>query len=42
VGTCGLESSASGYRPVMGFSEHDDEPSGSVKGQEFHEKLSDC
>jgi hypothetical protein len=31
---CELDSSGSGYRLVMGFCEHGNEPSGSVKGGE--------
>jgi hypothetical protein len=30
VGGCGLDSSGSGYRLVLGFCEHGNEPSGSV------------
>jgi hypothetical protein len=35
VGTCGADASGSGYRPVVGFCEHGNEPSGSVKGGKF-------
>jgi hypothetical protein len=30
-----VNSSGSGYRPVAGFCEHGNEPSGSIKGWEF-------
>jgi len=32
---CRLDSSGSGYRPVMGSCEHSNEPSGSIKCREF-------
>jgi hypothetical protein len=32
---CGLDSSDSGLGPVVGFWEHCNEPSGSIKGGEF-------
>jgi hypothetical protein len=35
VESCGLDSSGSGHGPVVGFWEHDNEPSGSIKGGEF-------
>jgi hypothetical protein len=35
VGRCGLDSSGSGQGPVVGSWEHDNEPSGSIKGGEF-------
>jgi hypothetical protein len=35
VGGCGLDSSGSGWGPVAGPHEHDNEPSGSIKGGEF-------
>jgi hypothetical protein len=35
----GLDSSSSGQRPVVGFSEHGNEPSGSIKGGEFLDNL---
>jgi hypothetical protein len=35
VGECGLDSTNSGYRPVAGSCEHGNEPSGSIKGEEF-------
>jgi hypothetical protein len=42
VGRCGLKSSGSGWGPVAGSCEHDNEPSGSIKGGDFLYKLSDC
>jgi len=41
VGRCGLDPSGSGYGPVADFCEHGSEPSGSIKGGEFHGYLSD-
>jgi hypothetical protein len=41
VGSCGLESSGSGQGPVAGSCEHSNEPLGSIKGEEFLDKLSD-
>jgi hypothetical protein len=35
AGGCGLDSSASGQRPVTGSCEHGNEPFGSIKGGEF-------
>jgi len=35
LGRCGLDSSGSGYGPVAGSCEHDNQPSGSIKGREF-------
>jgi hypothetical protein len=35
VGGCGLDSSGSGWGPVTGTCEHDNEPSGSIKGKVF-------
>jgi hypothetical protein len=32
---CGLDSSGAGYRPVAGYCEHSNEPSGSIKRGEF-------
>jgi hypothetical protein len=32
---CGLDYSGSRYGPVVGFCEHSNEPSGSIKGAEF-------
>jgi hypothetical protein len=32
---CGLESHGSGQGPVLGYCEHGNEPSGSIKGGEF-------
>jgi hypothetical protein len=37
VGGCRLDSSGSGYRPVAGSCEHDNEPSGSVRDGELLE-----
>jgi hypothetical protein len=37
----GLDSSGSGWRPVAGCCEHGNEPSGSIKGMEFLDQLSD-
>jgi hypothetical protein len=34
---CGLNSSGSAYRQVVDFCENDNEPSGSMKGEEFLE-----
>jgi hypothetical protein len=42
LGTCGLDSSGSGYGPVAGCCENGNEPSGSIKGGEFLDSLSDC
>jgi hypothetical protein len=41
VGSCGLDSCGSGYRPVVGFCEHSKEPSGSIKGRKFIDQFSD-
>jgi hypothetical protein len=35
VGSRGQASSGLGYGPVSGSCEHGDEPSGSIKGEEF-------
>jgi hypothetical protein len=35
VGRCRLDSSGLGQRPMAGSCEHDNEPSGSIKGGEF-------
>jgi len=35
VRRCGLDSSGSGWGPVVGSSEHGNEPVGSMKGGEF-------
>jgi hypothetical protein len=35
VGGCELDSCDSGDGPVAGSCEHDDKPSGSIKGEEF-------
>jgi len=42
VGRCGLDASGSGQGPVVGCCEHGNETSGSVKGGEFLDKLSNC
>jgi hypothetical protein len=41
VGTCGLDSFGSRKRLVAGCCEHGNEPSGSIKGGEFIDELSD-
>jgi hypothetical protein len=35
VGGCELDSSGSGYGPVVGCSEYGNDPSGFIKGREF-------
>jgi hypothetical protein len=40
MGRCGLDSSGSGWVPVTGSFEHDDELLGSIKGGEFLDQLS--
>jgi hypothetical protein len=35
VGSCGLDSSGSGWGPMAGSCEHGNERSGSIKGGEF-------
>jgi hypothetical protein len=35
-GGCGLDTSGSGLGPVVGPCEHGNEPSGPIKGAEFH------
>jgi hypothetical protein len=35
MGKCGLDSTGSGWGPVVGCCEHGNEPSGSVRGGEF-------
>jgi hypothetical protein len=35
VGSCGLDISGSGYGPMVGFCEHGNEISGSIKGGDF-------
>jgi len=35
VGNCGVDSSGSGLGPVVGPSEHSNEPSGSIKSRKF-------
>jgi hypothetical protein len=42
VGTCGLDSSGVGRGPVAGSCVPSNEPSGSIKGEEFFDWLSDC
>jgi hypothetical protein len=42
MGSCGLDSSGSGYEPVAGSCEHGNKHSGSIKGGEFLRQLSDC
>jgi hypothetical protein len=42
VARCGLDSIGSGEGPVTGSCEHDNKPSGSVKGGEFLDKLRHC
>jgi len=37
-----LHTSGSKYGPVAGSCKHDNEPSGSVKGGEYLDQLSDC
>jgi hypothetical protein len=41
VGKCGLDASGSGLGPVAGCYKDGNEPSGTVKGGEFLEYLSD-
>jgi len=41
VGNCGLDSYGSEQRPMAGSCDHCSEPSGSMKGGEFLDKLSD-
>jgi hypothetical protein len=41
MGRCGLDSSGSGYRQVVGSCEYGNESSGSIKGREFLDQLSD-
>jgi hypothetical protein len=40
VSVCGLDSCGSGQAPVVGFCEHGNEPSGSIKCREFLDYLS--
>jgi hypothetical protein len=42
VGICELDSSDLGWVPVVGYYEHCNEPSASIKGRKFLDKLSDC
>jgi hypothetical protein len=39
---CGLNSSGSGQGPVVGYCEHGNGPSGSIKDGEILDQLSDC
>jgi hypothetical protein len=41
VGRCKLNSPGSGQEPMAGSCEQNDEPSGSIKGGEILEQLSD-
>jgi len=41
VGRCGVDASDSGQEPVVGSSDHSDEPLGSVKGREFLDSFND-
>jgi len=41
VGRCGLDASGSRQVPVVGYCEHGNEHSGSIKGGEFLDQLSD-
>jgi hypothetical protein len=40
MGGCGLDSSGCGYEPVVDSCEHGNKLSGSIKGEEFLDKLS--
>jgi hypothetical protein len=40
VERCGLDASDAGQGPAAGFCEHGNEPSGSIKGWEFLDQLS--
>jgi hypothetical protein len=42
MGSSGLDASGSGYGPVASSCEDDNEPSGSTKGGEFLDQMSDC
>jgi len=42
VGRCELHSYDSGHRAVADSCEHGNEPSGSIKGDEVLDQLSDC
>jgi hypothetical protein len=42
VGECGLNASGLGYGPEVSFPEHDNGPSGSVKGGKFLDCVNDC
>jgi hypothetical protein len=41
MGRCGLDSCGSGEGPVAGCCEDGNEPSGSIRGEEFRDQLSD-
>jgi hypothetical protein len=41
IGSCGLDSSGSEYGPSVGSRERGDELSGSIKGEEFIDWMSD-
>jgi hypothetical protein len=41
VERCGVDASASGDGPLAGFCEHGNEHSGSIKGGQFRDWLSD-
>jgi hypothetical protein len=42
MGRCGLDAFASGWEPVASSCVHGNELSGSIKGGEFLDYLSDC
>jgi hypothetical protein len=42
MGTCVPDASGSGLGPVTGCCEHGNEPSGSIKGGEILDQLTDC
>jgi hypothetical protein len=42
VDRCGLDASELEQGPVAGYCDHGNEPSGSMKGGEFLDRLSDC
>jgi hypothetical protein len=42
VGSCGLDASGVEQGNVAGSCEHDNEPSGSIKGGQLLDQLSDC
>jgi hypothetical protein len=41
VGSCGLDKSGSELEPLAGSGEHINEPSRSIKGEEFLDQLSE-